>query len=177
MIKHNRIETVIVLLAACLLTVAICTVVSIRADDNGKENARAAPVEVTRIDAPAEPLAKIAEPETQATPEPEAQIFTVTAYCACKKCCGYWATVRPLDKNGNPIVYTATGAIATEGRTIAVDPNVIPYGTRVMIDGNVYVAEDCGGGIKGNVIDIYFADHEEAVKWGKQNKEVIILDA
>lgn len=50
---------------------------------------------------------------------------------------------------------TSTGVIAQEGRTIAVDPNVIPYGTEVLIDGNVYVAEDCGSAVKGNVIDIF----------------------
>ena len=53
---------------------------------------------------------------------------------------------------------TSTGAIATEGRTIAVDPNVIPYGTEVLIDGHVYIAEDCGGAVKGNVIDIFVED-------------------
>lgn len=62
----------------------------------------------------------------------------------------YW-----LSENGRS---TSTGAIATEGRTIAVDPNVIPYGTEVLIDGHVYVAEDCGGAVKGNVIDIFVED-------------------
>ena len=62
----------------------------------------------------------------------------------------YW-----LSENGRS---TSTGAIATEGRTIAVDPSVIPYGTEVLIDGHVYVAEDCGGAVKGNVIDIFVED-------------------
>ena len=62
----------------------------------------------------------------------------------------YW-----LAENGRS---TSTGAIATEGRTIAVDPSVIPYGTEVLIDGHVYVAEDCGGAVKGNVIDIFVED-------------------
>ena len=53
---------------------------------------------------------------------------------------------------------TSTGATATEGRTIAVDPNVIPYGTEVLINGHVYIAEDCGGAVKGNVIDIFVED-------------------
>ena len=53
---------------------------------------------------------------------------------------------------------TSTGAIATEGRTIAVDPNIIPYGTEVLIDGHIYIAEDCGGAVKGNVIDIFVED-------------------
>ena len=40
----------------------------------------------------------------------------------------------------------------------AVDPSVIPYGTEVLIDGHVYIAEDCGGAVKGNVIDIFVED-------------------
>ena len=62
----------------------------------------------------------------------------------------YW-----LAENGRS---TSTGAIATEGRTIAVDPSVIPYGTEVLINGHVYIAEDCGGAVKGNVIDIFVED-------------------
>lgn len=62
----------------------------------------------------------------------------------------YW-----LSENGRS---TSTGAVATEGRTIAVDPSVIPYGTEVLIDGHVYIAEDCGGAVKGNVIDIFVED-------------------
>lgn len=50
---------------------------------------------------------------------------------------------------------TATGVIAQGGRTIAVDPSVIPYGSEIMIDGHIYIAEDCGGAVKGNVIDIF----------------------
>ena len=59
--------------------------------------------------------------------EPIVQTFTVTAYCCCEKCCG---------KNINHPAYgiTATGTKATEGRTIAVDPNVIPLGTTVYLN-------------------------------------------
>lgn len=87
---------------------------------------------------------------------------TATAYCSCEKCCG---------KNDG---ITATGTKATEGRTIAVDPKVIPYGTEVIIDGHTYIAEDCGGAVKGNAIDIYFDSHEEAVTFGKKTVTVKI---
>lgn len=101
-------------------------------------------------------------------------IYKLTAYCACEKCCGYWATIRPSDENGNPIVYTATGEIAQVGTTIAVDPNVIPYGSEIQIGGHTYIAQDTGGAIDGKHIDIYFDDHQEAIEFGVQNAEVFL---
>ncbi len=51
---------------------------------------------------------------------------------------------------------TSTGVIAQEGRTIAVDPSIIPYGTRVIIGNHEYVAEDTGSALIGNkIIDIF----------------------
>ena len=81
---------------------------------------------------------------------------------------------RPKDENGNEIVYTASGTVAQEGRTIAVDPEYIAYGTEVIIDGVTYIAEDCGGAIKGNRIDVYFSDHQSALEFGKCAKTVYI---
>lgn len=60
---------------------------------------------------------------------------------------------------------------AIEGHTIAVDPTIIPYGTEVIIDGRVFVAEDCGGAVKGNVIDIFV----EKPKMERKVTEVFIL--
>lgn len=92
--------------------------------------------------------------------------FTLTAYCPDSCCCGVWA-------NG----YTATGTKATEGRTIAVDPKVIPYGTCVRLiwpDGtqHSYIAEDCGSGVNGNHIDVFFNDHQAARQFGVQSAMV-----
>lgn len=82
--------------------------------------------------------------------------FKLTAYCPCSKCCGKWA-------NG----ITATGVTARANHTIAVDPRVIPYGSTVYIEGlGTYVAEDCGGAIKGNRIDIFYNTHSEALNSG-----------
>lgn len=67
---------------------------------------------------------------------------------------------------------TATGTTPTAGRTVAVDPTVIPYGSEVIINGHTYIAEDCGGAVKGNRIDILFATHEEALNFGVQYAEV-----
>lgn len=67
---------------------------------------------------------------------------------------------------------TATGTKPTPGRTVAVDPNVIPYFSNVIINGHTYIAEDCGGAIKGNRVDIVFATHQEALDFGVQYADV-----
>ena len=100
---------------------------------------------------------------TTETPTSQVELlgtFKLTAYCACEKCCGKSDGI------------TATGTKATANRTIAVDKTVIPYGTTVIINGNEYVAEDTGGAIKGNIIDIFFDDHEEALNFGVQYANV-----
>ena len=76
--------------------------------------------------------------------------FKLTGYCPCRSCSEGFGT------------RTATGARAVAGRTVAVDPHVIPYGTHLLINGHEYVAEDCGGGVRGNHIDIYYNTHAEA---------------
>lgn len=64
---------------------------------------------------------------------------------------------------------TALGYPAQEGRTIAVDPSVIPLRSWVYIEGyGLYRAEDVGGGIRGNVIDVYFADLASALRFGRK---------
>lgn len=94
----------------------------------------------------------------------DAEDYTITAYCPCEKCCGKSDGI------------TATGTKATAGRTIAVDPNEIPYGTRIEIEGvGVRIAEDCGGAVSGKKIDLFFETHEQAKNWGKQIKKVKIL--
>jgi 3D (Asp-Asp-Asp) domain-containing protein len=94
--------------------------------------------------------------------------FKITHYCPCPKCCGEWA-------DG----ITSTGTVATEGRTIAVDPSVIPYGSEVLLvyeDGTTatYLAEDCGGAIKGNRIDVFMDDHAAAWDAGVKYAEVFV---
>lgn len=119
----------------------------------------------------------VAEPEEPQKPKIKSLgEFVLTAYCSCEKCCGKWALDRPLDENGEQIVYGASGARLIEGISVAVDPDVIPYGTELYINGNLYIAHDCGGAIKGNRLDVYFATHEEAWNFGKQTAEVFILE-
>ena len=70
---------------------------------------------------------------------------------------------------------TATGTPVVEGQTIAVDPRVIPYGTKVIIGGHIFTAEDCGGAIQGNHIDIYVNNHAEATALGVTNADVFLV--
>ncbi|GEM_PF-533737 len=91
-------------------------------------------------------------------------VFRITHYCQCSICCGpYTGGI------------TSTGVIATTNHTIAVDPTQIPYGSRVVINGQVYVAEDCGGAIKTNCIDIYVATHAEGLAKGLYYTDVYLL--
>ena len=98
--------------------------------------------------------------------------FKLTSYCACEKCCGYWATIRPLDTNGDPIVYTASGAVARQGVTVAADISVLPFGTVILIGGDEFVVQDVGGGVNGKHIDIYFDDHQMALAFGVQYQTI-----
>ncbi|MDD9272024.1 ubiquitin-like domain-containing protein [Paenibacillus sp. GCM10023248] len=72
---------------------------------------------------------------------------------------------------------TYTGTTVTEGRTIAVDPKVIPLGWWVYIEGVGFRrAEDIGSGVKGQMIDVYFEDHNYANKFGtKQGYTVYVV--
>lgn len=87
--------------------------------------------------------------------------FRLTAYCNCSTCCGKWA--------GGA---TASGVMPVANHTIAVDTSVIPFGTKVVINGNTYVAEDTGSSIVGNRIDVYFNSHQEALNFGVQYADV-----
>ena len=67
---------------------------------------------------------------------------------------------------------TSTGVKAQINHTIAVDPTVIPYGSKVKIDGQIYVAEDCGGAVKNNVIDVWVEHPSNS--FGVKYKEIYI---
>ena len=90
-------------------------------------------------------------------------VFTTTGYCPCGSCSGRWGRL------------TSTGALAAAGHTVAVDPRVIPYGARLMINGVIYTAEDRGGGVRGNHIDIFYDTHEESRLHGAQAAEVYLI--
>ena len=60
-------------------------------------------------------------------------------------------------------------------KTVAVDPNVIPLGSKLYINGEYYIAEDTGGAIKGNRIDINCATHSEALNNGTGYVKVFLV--
>lgn len=90
--------------------------------------------------------------------------FTVeaTAYCPCARCCGKSDGI------------TATGMRAGKG-VIAVDPRVIPLGSRVYVTGyGAAVAADTGGAIRGNRIDVCFPSHGKALRWGRRTVQITV---
>ena len=80
------------------------------------------------------------------------QIYKITAYCPCSKCCGKSTGV------------TASGTRATAGRTVAASSK-FAFGTKLNINGHIYTVEDRGGAISGNKIDIFVNSHSEALAW------------
>lgn len=72
--------------------------------------------------------------------------------------------------------YTASGTYVCPG-TVAVDPRVIPLGTRLYVSGYGYaVARDTGGAIVGNKIDVWFPSLGQCYQWGYRSVTVTILD-
>ena len=98
--------------------------------------------------------------------------FKVTAYCSCEKCCGVWAINRPEGK-----VYGAAGKELIAGYSVAVDRDLYEFGTKfVDKDGNEYEAADVGGAVKGNHLDLYMNDHQEALNWGVKTLELAVIE-
>lgn len=87
----------------------------------------------------------------------------ITAFCPCEEC---------SDNYGRQ---TATQRTARSGHTVAVDPDVVAYGTILKIGGHEYVAEDCGAHVVGDHIDIFVDTHEEVREFGKKYKKVQII--
>lgn len=94
----------------------------------------------------------------------------VTAYCACKKCCGPKA--QGITASGKRVSYNG-------GLFVAADPK-LKFGTRVIIPGyaNGIAVEvvDRGSAIVGDKLDVYFDSHQTALKWGRQKLWVTVLD-
>jgi 3D (Asp-Asp-Asp) domain-containing protein len=120
--------------------------------------------EIVTIEETTPPKASEAKTSNKTSDKKYLGRFKITAYCPCFDCCGKVDGI------------TASGTKVREGRTIAVDPKVIPLGSKVEIDGKTYIAEDVGGAIKGNTIDLFFNSHSEANSWGVKYRNVYILE-
>ncbi|CAM3642527.1 3D domain-containing protein [Aeromicrobium ponti] len=129
--------------------------------------------ETTKPAAESKPAAETAKPAVTEKPaeaakeETAQQVLTMeaTAYTAnCEGCSGITATGINLKENPNQ-------------KVISVDPNVIPLGTKVHVEGyGEAIAGDTGGAIKGNKIDIFIPSKEDAINFGRQTVKVTILD-
>lgn len=90
---------------------------------------------------------------------------TATAYTAsCSGCSGVTAT--GIDLKANP-----------SSKVIAVDPSVIPLGSKVWVEGYGYaIAADTGGAIKGNKIDVFVSSKSQAASWGRKKVRIKVLN-
>lgn len=93
--------------------------------------------------------------------------FCTTGYDACVQCCG---NTLGITASGIHVHYDEDGET-----TCAVDTSVIPFGTRLLINGRVYVAEDRGSAVIGNHVDLYFPTHQEAYEYATQYVEVFTI--
>ena len=95
----------------------------------------------------------------------------VTAYCACKRCCG--PSAHGLTASGRSVSYNS-------GQFVAADTRLLPFNTKLIIPGyaNDKPVEviDRGGAIKGNHIDLFFPTHDQARQWGVKWIAVTVLD-
>ena len=87
----------------------------------------------------------------------------ITYYCPCESC---------SDQYGRQ---TASGKTARSNHTVAVDPDVFDIGSKLLIDGKIYVAEDVGGGVCGDHVDIFVDTHEETLEGGVRFTDVKVV--
>lgn len=154
---------------ALVLTSFACA----RLEDDGSVNGQ--PTQETpsaAFQGPSEALSETETvPEPDPEPEPEWIEGTATAYCSCEICCGEWALNRP-----NGIVYTASGAEAVQGVTIAADWSIYPPGTVLFVEGlGEMIVQDRGGAISGQKIDVFFNNHEDALHFGRQEVRIKVI--
>lgn len=123
--------------------------------------------DITRVKQAQQAKSTSAQTTTSTPPQQGGKTMTVraTAYTAyCTGCSGVTAT--GYDLRANP------GA-----KVIAVDPSVIPLGSRVWVEGyGEAIASDTGGAIKGNRIDVFIPDNNKVYQWGVRNVTIKVLD-
>lgn len=90
--------------------------------------------------------------------------FKISYYCACEKCCGKTDGI------------TASGVKVANGVTVAADTSILPFGTKIYIEGiGERIVQDKGGAIKGNKIDVYVPSHSEIPSVGVHDSNVWVV--
>jgi 3D (Asp-Asp-Asp) domain-containing protein len=133
---------------------------------NKVEAANVGPEMKSEQAAPAEKENTASKSETANQSDIEKEITVrATAYTAdCQGCIGITAT--GVDLKANP-----------DAKVVAVDPSVIPLGSKVYVEGYGYAtAEDTGSAIKGNRVDIFIPNEQDALNWGVKNVKVQVLN-
>ena len=132
-----------------------------------KVAAFSAPVVVSAPPEPKTPEPKAPEPVVTPPAESngEEMLVTATAYTAyCAGCSG--TTAYGIDLRANP-----------NQKVIAVDPRIIPLGTKVWVEGyGEAIAGDTGGAIKGNKIDVFIPSYDNAMAWGVKKVKLRVLN-
>lgn len=121
--------------------------------------------EVQEVDYQPVTVASISDSSPPAVMGTMEMTVTATAYTAyCPGCSG--TTAIGIDLRSNP-----------DQKVIAVDPNVIPLGSRVWVEGyGEAIAGDTGGAIKGNKIDVFIPSHDDALQWGVKKVKIKVLN-
>ena len=167
-INKNRLAAVLTaLILAVLVLVRGCAEIRHR-EETAPETGSAVSVKETPI-----PEEETPDPEEQAYPTMETLSGDVLAYTDC-------LTVEATAYSGGG--KTAMGTAAGEG-TVAVDPDVIPLGSRLYItaeDGSSWVygyavAEDTGGSIQGERVDLFFWSESDCRAFGRRTAKVYVL--
>lgn len=107
-------------------------------------------------------------------------IAVATAYCPCFSCCG-----KHEDDESYGITASGYNVFSNEKQIIAADTSVLPFGTevelyRVLKSGTEeyigkYTVEDRGGAVKGERIDIFYLNHEDALNFGRNEVRVKVV--
>ncbi len=118
-------------------------------------------------------VVKMKEPEPEPEPEPEVRNASRVMYLEAT---AYTHAQPGGCINGTGDGLTALGIPVREG-VVAVDPNVIPLGTELYIEGyGNALAADTGGAIRGNKIDLFFSTNSRAMQFGRRTVRVEIID-
>ena len=177
--RWSKHVSILALGVAALAAVVIAPRTAPGEDDPATRAKPAAAPSAVNEDVPFEPLEVQSEAELlrpaspAAAPRRKLQVIRmeVTAYCACKKCCG--PNAQGITASGRRVSYN-------KGRFVAADTDLLPFGKRLSIPGYHGGAAvevlDTGSAIKGNRLDVYFPSHQTALEWGRRVVNVTILE-